>query len=334
MKNKNLSLLLLLLLVTNVTTAQTVDGYVVPRTEYGQPDMQGIWFYGSSTPYERPVELREKKTYTRAEGLELERSLVQASQAKDQAVNPDRAPPPKGVSIVQEADHNFASIRMNPIRIDGLYRTSQIISPANGRFPFREDGKDFFQNLLDVGHGAFDGPEIRPAGERCAGPNGAPMAPMIGHFYNANMQIYQTEDYVVILAEMNHDARIIPINGKPQNNEFTNWMGNSAGHWEGDTLVVETRNFRPEQSWTFWKMSEQLEVVERFTLVANDEIYYSFTATDPEIFSEPVTFEKNIVRRAPDEPIFEYACHEGNYSLPGILAGARRQEMDEEQISD
>ena len=114
----------------------------------------------------------------------------------------------------------------------------------------------------------------------------------------------------------------------PVNNQFAQWMGHSSGQWDGDTLIVTTTGFRPEQSWFAFRMSEQLEVIERFKLVTPDEIHYSYTFEDPKIYTEPVTVEKNIVRRSKGENLFEYACHEGNYSYPGILAGARRLEFE------
>lgn len=305
------------------------EAWIEPRTEFGQPDMQGVWFYGTSTPFDRPEILGNKQSYTEAEAQELLQSLLDADRQKSQPLSAERGAPAEGAMVAQEADHNFSDSRVNPIRINGEYRTSQITSPENGRLPLREGGKDIFANWLSQGHGAYDGPEIRPASERCVGPNGGPMAPTVGWFYNANMQIVQTEDYVMLLAEMNHDARIIPTSGEPRKNNHPQWMGNSVGTWEGDTLVVETTDFRPEQSWFAFLMSDQLKITERFKLVADDEILYSYTIYDPEIYTEPVTVEKNIVRRAAGEHVFEYACHEGNYSFPSILAGARRLEQDE-----
>jgi len=164
--------------------------------------------------------------------------------------------------------------------------------------------------------------------ERCTGPNAGPAAPMVGWFYNANMQIIQSADYVILSAEMTHDVRIIPLDPAMPIPAYAQWMGHSTGYWEGNTLVVESKKFRPEQSWFFFRHSDQLEVIERFTLSSPDEIYYSYTITDPEILSEPVTVERNITRRALGEYVYEYACHEGNYSLPGILAGARRLEQE------
>ncbi len=306
----------------------TASDWQPPRTEFGHPDLQGVWFYGTSTPYERHVDLGIQQSYTQEEVETLLQSLEDAGLEKAQPLNADRTAPESGGAIAQEADHNFATLRTNPIIINGEYRTSQIVSPANGRLPFREEYKDIFREWMDQGHGPYDGPEIRPVSERCVGPNGGPMAPMIGWFYNANMQIVQTNDYVMILAEMNHDARIIPLSTESTAVFHNQWMGTSRGYWDGDTLVVETSGFRPEQSWFAFVMSDQLEVTERFTLVAENEIHYSYTFIDPKIYSEPVTVEKNITRRGAGEHVFEYACHEGNYSTPSILAGARVQELD------
>jgi len=323
---KPLAITSMILAIFVATTAAEMED--IPRTEFGQPDLQGIWYYGTSTPIVRPERLGTKQSYTADEALELLRVLEESDRAKAEPLQSSRSAPSAGATIAQGADHNFASLRTNPVMIDGQYRTSQIISPENGRFPFKDGSMDMFQKWQSQGHGAFDGPEIRPASERCAGPNGGPMAPMIGWFYNANMQIVQTEDYIMLLAEMNHDARIISLTKPTTDNLQPKWMGNSFGHWEGNVLIVETSGFRPEQSWFAFLMSEQLEVTERFELLNEDEIRYSYTFVDPEIYSDAVTVEKNITRRAEGEQIFEYACHEGNYSMASILAGARRLEAD------
>ena len=300
----------------------------IPRTEYGQPDMQGVWFYGSGTPFERPESLGNQLNYTEAEASSFIDSLLTADEEKAEPLDPNRSAPEQGGAIAQAADHNFSVSRLNAIRIDGALRTSQIVSPSNGRFPYREGYQDYFQSWLAQGYGAYDGPEVRPVSERCVGPNGGPMAPMIGWFYNANMQIVQAEDYVLFNIEMNHDARIIPLNSSAEVPDYGTWMGHSRGHWDGDTLVVRTSGFRPEQSWFALRMSDQLEVEERYTLLSRDEILYQFTLTDPAIYSEPVTVEKTISRREEGERIYEYACHEGNYSFSSILAGARRLELE------
>lgn len=300
----------------------------LPRTEFGQPDMQGIWYYGSATPMERPLELGSQQSYNMEQGTRVVAELKANEAANNAAVDGDRGAPEAGARIAQEADHNFASFRTNLTQIDGLIRTSLIIEPENGRYPYKAGFQDYVQKLEAQGHGLFDGPEIRSVSERCAGPTAGPMPPMSGWFYNANMQIVQTGDHVMIMGELTHDARIIPLNQTLDANASAQWMGRSVGRWDGDALIVETTHFRPEHSWWYLRMSEELEVTERFELINENEILYRFTVTDPQVYTEPVTVEKNIIRRAPGEHIYEYACHEGNYSLPSILAGARRQEAD------
>ena len=298
----------------------------VPRNAFGQPNMQGVWFYGTATPFERAPELGNQANYSAHDVESLLKGLDDLERQKRARVDPSLGLPQAKAAIAQEADHNFAFARTNLINIRGEYRTSQVIVPNNGRLPYLPNGKDFFENQLALGHGAFDGPETRPVSERCAGPNAGPMAPMVSWFYNANVQIIQTKDYVVVLAEMNHDARIIPLSPQVRKMPFPQWMGHSVGHWDDDVLIVHTVGFRPEQSWFAFKLSDQLEVTEQFTLISNDEILYRYTFTDPKIYSAPVTVEKTLRRRKANEPILEYACHEGNYSLPNILAGARRLE--------
>jgi hypothetical protein len=324
-----LALFLIIQLSANINHA--AEAQVSPLTEHGQPNLQGVWFYGSGTPFDRPVELGEKKTYSEAEAMVVRQSLIDGDMAKLSDRDPNRAAPIAGARIAQEADHEMAISRINLVQIDGEYRTSQIVSPVDGRWPYRQGALDFFERLRSEGHGAFDGPETRPASERCVGPNAGPAAPMVGWFYNANMQIIQTEDYVIISGELNHDARIIPLNREQAAYDYPQWMGNSWGYWDGDTLVVETTDFRAEQSWFAFRMSGQLAATERFRLNSPNEIYYRLTLTDPEMLTEPLVLERNIVRRSPGETIYEYACHEGNYSLSSILAGARRQESDSER---
>ncbi|MFT6092184.1 MAG: hypothetical protein ACJA2Q_000066 [Pseudohongiellaceae bacterium] len=319
-----LSLFLVMVLTASISAAEPD----LPRTEFGQPNMQGVWYYGSATPMERPVELGDQQSYSQQEGEQLMAQLRAASETNSAPVSKDRGAPAAGLAIAQEADHNFASFRSNLTEIEGLYRTSQIIGPANGRYPYRKEYQDYVQGLVLDGHGLFDGPEIRSLSERCAGPTAGPMPPMTGWFYNANMQIVQTQDHVLILGELTHDARIIPLDSPLAESASAHWMGRSVARWEGDTLIVETAHFRPEHSWWYLRMSDELKVTESFKLINENEILYRFTLNDPAIYTDPVTVEKNIVRRAPGEYIYEYACHEGNYSLPSILAGARRQEAD------
>ncbi len=187
---------------------------------------------------------------------------------------------------------------------------------------------DLGEKRLAMGHGAFDGPEIRSPSERCLNAPG-PMPPMVGWTYNANMRIVQTADHVVIAAEMPFSPRIIPFANEFPPHGFPSWMGESIASWEEDTLVVRTRNLRPDSSREAFRMSGDMRVVERFTRISTNEIFYRYTVTDPLLYTQPMTVEMSITRRRPGERIYEFACHEGNYSLPAILAGARRLESEE-----
>ena len=216
-------------------------------------------------------------------------------------------------------------------RINGEYRTSLIVDPPDGRFPFVEGGadKDIYGQWRAQGFGPADGPEIRWVSERCLTAL-ATMPPMAVIMYNSNVQIVQTSDYVMIMGEMVNDARIIRLNSTHQPSHIKKWMGDSIGHYEEDTLVVHTQNYRAEQSNMRLRSSEALQITERFTPVSDNEIHYTYTVEDPVIYSRPFTVELPLRRRAAHERLYEFACHEGNYSMPGILGGARRQEMDDQ----
>ena len=215
------------------------------------------------------------------------------------------------------------------MQVNGEHRTSLIVDPVDGRLPYRQGWQqnDFYGKWLAAGAGQFDGPEMRSPWERCFFVGGQ-LPPMIAWTYNANFQIVQNSDYVMIMREMAHDARIIRINGEPFPDQLYQWSGNSTGRWEGDTLVVNSKSFHPQSSHLFIRSSDKLEITERFRLISNSKISYQYTVTDPEIYSRPFTVEMTLSRKAAGETIYEYACHEGNYSLPSILAGARREEVE------
>jgi hypothetical protein len=305
------------------------DGWVVPRTEYGHPDFQGYWSNRTQTPIERPPELGDRKAYSEEEAMALEAAVREADRVKYTPIDPDRPAPEAGSRVDQQADENFIDNRVEVLRVKGEYRTSMIVDPPDGRFPFREGGRqlDIFGQWRAAGHDSSDGPEIRPAGERCLS-RGIP--PMTVTPYNANFQFVQTEDYVMLFGEMVHDARIIRLDSQPLAGEIPSWLGDSTGYWEGDTLVVHSRNFRPEISHFRVVSSARMELTERFEMVGENEIFYQFTVTDPVIYERPFTEELTLKRRAPGEHLYEYACHEGNYSMGGILGGARRAEVEAE----
>lgn len=311
---------------------QTDDRWSVPRTEFGHPDLQGNWGNINQTPLERPVELGSKQSYTEEEALRVRNSRIDGYDFQQAPLDPDRAAPPTGAFIAQEADINFNPERMLQVnQINGEYRTSLIIDPANGRIPLREDrAKDIYEQWRSEGYGAFDGPEIRPANERCLGfPAQLPIIRPLGSSHTRYLQIVQTENYVVIYGEYSTGLRIVRLGGEHPINGWPKWRGDSIGYWQGDSLVIYTKDFKPQQSSRFIRSSAAFEVRETLTAVAADELVYSYTLSDPNFYSQPFTAEMQLNRLLEGERLFESACHEGNYSLPGILAGARRQEMDQ-----
>ena len=322
---------LFLLFCLSPTLAAQTPMYVPPRTEFGQPDFQGNWSNRTQTPISRPRDLGNQASYTEQEALAMEAAARDDSRTKSKALQPDREAPTAGESIRQQADQNFTDIRIDVLKVNGEYRTSMIVDPADGQFPFLQGGrqKDIFAQWRAAGHGAMDGPEIRSAGERCLS-RGVP--PIVVPPYNANYQIVQTRDYVMLLGEMVHDARIIRLHSTHPETGSKTWLGDSIGYWEGDTLVVHSINFRPEISHFRLTSSDQMELTERFTMINEQEIFYTFTVTDPQIYSQPFTEELTLHRRGPGEYLYEYACHEGNYSFSGILAGARRLEADARKL--
>lgn len=309
---------------------QNVDNsdWRVPRTEHGHPNLQGTWFFGSRTPFQRPANLGNKKTYTVQEVHELELGLRNRLQQQDAPLDPNRGAPEQGARIRQEADDAFLAHWLAPVivPVNGEYRTSVITDPPNGRMPVREGFQDFTAKRKASGLGDADGPEGQPLSGRCimagsALPNLTPI------MMNPNMLIVQNKDYVVIQTEMIHDARVIRLNAEHFEGDIPRWMGDSVGYWEGDTLVVHSKNFRPEQSGRMFTHSEALEVTERFTLVDDGQIHYATTIVDTLALTQPVTAERILSRNSAAERIYEFGCHEGNHSLVGILRGARYTEQ-------
>ena len=313
-----------------VTVAQTQGVFSVPRTEWGTPDLQGTWSVATQTVLERPDRYNGRLVISSEEAMQFEAMVDARNEASNAASDPDREAPRPGVNV--GGYNNFWMDPGNRLAvINGEIRSSLVVDPADGKLPWSEAGR---ANLIaDMAmRETYDGPEVRPPGERCvlgfgstAGPPKLPVA------YNNNTQIVQNEDYVMLLAEMNHDARIIRLNKELQNPAYNQWMGDSIGHYEGDTLVVETTNFHPQEglrsSLTLrFFGSPGMHVTERFTRVSDEVILYQFTVTDPENFSQAWSGELPMTSTA--DKIYEYACHEGNYAMPGILAGARRAEAD------
>jgi len=311
--------------------AQMSD-WVMPRTEHGQPDLQGTWFFGSRTPLQRSAKLGMQRTFDQREVMMMEQNMRDRLNRQAAPLEADRGAPEAGARIGQEADDSFLAHYQAPklVPVNGEYLTSVIMDPPNGQIPYREGFMDLTARQRASGLGETDGPEGQPLSGRCV-VFGAAVPSLTPIMMNPNLQIVQNKDYVMIMTEMVHDARIIRLNSEHANDGVRNWMGDSIGYWEGNTLFVHTNNFRPEQSSAqAIAMSEDFSLLEQYRLVSDSEIHYSFTVTDPQAYTQPFSGERILSRNGSEERLFEFACHEGNYSLSGILAGARRQEAEHE----
>lgn len=301
-----------------------------PRTEHGQPDLQGLWDFGTKTPLQRPAALGERRAHTDQEVLELVRKARDANAALDAPVDLSKNAPAAGGKIGQESDNDAMERRHDFSRVNGEYRTSIVIDPPNGQVPKRADFKDYLARQKERGIETADAPETLDAATRCFHP--LPVPSIFPMPWSALLQIVQSRDHVVLHTEMIHDARIVRLNGKHRGGDAKLWLGDSVGHFEGDTLVVHTINFRPEQSYAaILPMSDEFELTERFTRTGKDEILYRFTVVDLKAYTRPFTGERTFKRAAPGDRILEFACHEGNYAMTGILAGARKLEQDAAQ---
>ena len=284
------------------------------RTPDGRPDLQGVWDFRTVTPMERPGEFAGKQVLTDEEAAAVEE---QAAQGRI-----DRAP--------REGDpgtyNQFWFDRGT--KVIGTRRSSLVVDPPDGRIPpFTPGGqKRVDARAQDRQHPAY-GPEDRSVGERCIlGFNAGP--PIVPGGYNQNIHFFQTPGYVVIVNEMVHTARIVPMDGRPHGN-IRQWVGDSRGHWEGDTLVVDTTNFYFETS--FSGSNPNLHLIERFTRADADTLLYEFTVDDPTTWTRPWTAQIPMTKN--DQPMYEYACHEGNYGMFGILGGARADDKAAEQAA-
>ncbi|MDD9896355.1 MAG: hypothetical protein OXU24_11335 [Gammaproteobacteria bacterium] len=325
---------LLSFLVAQVAVAQEWEP---PRTAHGKPDLQGVWTNKTLTPLTRDREFGEQRALSLEQATRLEAGHQDYLDAEFADSDPDRG---AGFGAQADDDGNtddgynefWKDLGTRIQVIAGEYRSSIIVDPPNGQIPYAGDPRARFRRAPGS-PGPYDGPEGRPLAERCllsfGSHSGPPMLPVM---YNNNYQFVQTEDYLMILAEMAHDARIIRLDGSEHLMGMNKWMGDSVGRWEGDTLIVATKGFNPQQN--FRGSSKNLHVIERFSRISESEILYSFTVEDPTVFSQPFTGELVFNARPNQESMYEYACHEGNYALSRILAGAReleRQAAAEEQ---
>jgi hypothetical protein len=281
----------------------------LPRTADGHPDMQGMWTNATFTPFERPQNLGGKEFFTEEEAAAFEQKRL-----KDEESQP-------------QDDIHYDNVLWQreklPKNVSNL-RTSIVVDPPDGRIPVQTpEAKQRVAARAEErkAHSQSD-VENRTLSEQCIiWPHVGP--PMLPTGYNSNLQIVQTPGSVMILQEMIHDARVIPLDGRPHLPQtMRRWLGDSRGRWEGDTLVVDTTNFTDRTN--FRGSTEALHVVERFTPLSADTIRYRFTVEDPATWTKPWTGEVNL-RRFPD-PIFEYACHEGNHDLEFLLDLAQKEE--------
>jgi hypothetical protein len=294
----------------------------IPRTKDGHPDLQGIWTNITVTPLERPASLKSL-TLTEAEAKAFEKQQAKELQDSDGASD---SPIIRAAGSSGTGGYNVLFLdRGNELaRVDGQKRSSLISDPPDGKVPpITPDARkriqaDMMRNIN------FDDIKNRPVSERCllgfGSTSGPPMLPVL---YNNNYQIVYGGDTIMILVEMVHDARIIHMNAQHEPPTVRQWLGDTIGHWEGDTLVVETTNFTGKT--TFRGSSPDLKVTERFTMVDPKTFIYKATLDDPSTFAKPFTVEFPF--NATRGPIYEYACHEGNYAAADIMGGARKADQ-------
>jgi hypothetical protein len=317
------------------------------RTPEGYPDLQGLWNAATLTPLERPDPT--KLVMTDAEAAAIEKTAEARRERASQPSRGDRDAPPVGGDGSTGAAGNVGGYNnfwidngTTVITVDGQRRTSIVIDPANGRVPpitadamrrgrggLATPTSDAPEQVAAGPRGAYDNPEQRPLAERCllgfGSVSGPPALPVL---YNNFKQIVQSKDYVMLLVEMNHDARIIPLNKPHAPASVRKWMGDSVARYEGDTLVIDTTNFTNKTR--FRGSSENLHVIERLRRVDENTILYRFTVEDPGTWAQPWTGEYPWVAAEPDDHLYEYACHEGNYALGDILRGERLLEAEAE----
>ncbi len=312
---------LMLVPVSGQAQPATADTWTVPRTPWGDPDLQGIWDFRTLTPLERPRDLAEQAVWTDEEAAALEQ------RAERRRVNSGFI-----VGTFEPAGTTLTADR----------RTSLIVDPPDGTLPpLTPKAHETLAAMRAARERPPHGPEDRNVVERClvGETNGAPLVPgntRLGITYNHNVQLFQTPGYVVLLNEMNHDARIVPLDRRSHvGQDIRLWLGDSRGRWEGNTLVVDTTNFNDTPPglpsairlrWG-WRGGSETHLVERFTRVDADTMTYEFTVDDPTTFTRP--WSASVPMKKSEGPVFEFACHEGNYSLAGMLSGARAQEREE-----
>jgi hypothetical protein len=320
----------------------------VMKTPWGHPDLQGLWNVATMTPLERPDNVKGKLTLTDAESRAIEQAAAANRERRLRPSNANRDAPPVGGDGSTGAAGNVGGYNTFWIdngdsnnRVDGQIRTSIIVDPPDGRVPptlpaaMKRNAarlratptSDAPENVVTRAPGAYDDIEQRPLAERCilafGSSSGPPMMPVL---YNNLKQIIQTKEYVTILNEMVHDARIIPFRSQHAPAHIKKWFGDSIARWEGDTLVVETTNFTDKTR--FRGSSENLKITERFTRVDAKTLLYRFTVEDPATWARPWSGEYSWPIAEADDRLYEYACHEHNYAMGDIMRGERLLEAE------
>lgn len=307
------------------------NNYEPPRLPNGKPDLQGYWTNSSVTDLERPAHI-DKLILSEEEAKLFVRDDPLANRVINDAkpTDPD-APLLDGSDLLAGRGYNAFWIDPGSQvgKVKGTYRSSWIVEPKNGRIPYTEHGRQLLAHSAELREN-YDGPEVRPLGERCLATTGRTGPPMMNGLYNNNYQFVQTDDHVLLLNEMVTHARIVKLNAKHSPASVKLQFGDAIGWWDGDTLVVETTNFHPMHKDYAHPafLTENSKVTERFTRWSDTEILYEFTVEDPDIYSQPWRGEARFVKT--EQPLYEYACHEGNYSMIGILQGARVKEKSTE----
>ena len=305
-----------------VLAAAAGQSWTPPRSPDGHPDLQGIWTNATLTPFERPADLAAKQFFTEQEAAAYEKQRIEQTNVDRPGA---RRPGETGAYNQFWFDRGTHVVKSR--------RTSLIVDPPDGKVPpmTPEARKKFDDAHAEYARHPADGPEDRPLTERCilfggAGP------PMLPEPYNNNYQIFQTPGFIAIVVEMGHEVRLIPLDGRPRPApNIRQWTGTSRGRWEGDTLVVDTTNFTFNNKSRFGVaydgMTDQnLHVIERFTRTGPDTMIYRATIDDPTVYTKPWTVEISMAKT--NGPLYEYACHEGNYGMLGILSGARAEEKN------
>ena len=302
------------------------DDYTAPRNAFGQPDLSGIWMNNSATPLERPEQLAGRTTLSDEELAELTQKIAEFRDA-------EQAGDLLGDRLVQQAlgnpefrdfdvvTGNYNAFWLVERHLDN--RTSLIVDPPDGRIPALTEAAAAraAERRAYLAEHPSDGPEDRTLGDRCLHFD----APRMGAGYNSYFQLAQTPTHVAIFQEMGHFTRVIPIDGRPHADDGIRlWAGDARGRWEGDTLVVETTNYSSQAR--FSGATGNLHLVERYTRVGPGVLRHEITLRDADTWTRPWTVE--LLHESTTDPIFEYACHEGNYSMPGILGGARLEERE------